>query len=133
VANKRSRCKKERHFYCPHCQARLWRMGSPKHFLFYQNSSELKQNLNISSRKAKILNSHYPVYVDRSAWIEEFFCPHDGPLWLLVTRQSDQQLSLHVPDTTDWKRTTKTIDAERPNPSVSEYSMRMSRSPTLKH
>lgn len=127
MANKRSRYKEDRHFYCPHCQARIWRLGSSKHFLFYQNAVEIKKELNISSKKAKIINTNYPVYVDSSAWIEQFFCPNDGQLWLLVTRKKDQKLSLHLPDRKDWNRTTKTILPDRPNPSVSEYTYRMSR------
>jgi hypothetical protein len=127
MARKRSRYKEDKYFYCPHCQARIWRLGSPKHFLFYQNALELKKELNISSKKAKFINTNFPVYVDRASWIEEFFCPNDGKLWLLVSRKADQKLSLHLPDRKDWSRTTKTILPDRPNPSVSEYTYRMSR------
>jgi hypothetical protein len=134
MPKKRSRCKESNHFYCPHCQTRIWRSGSPKHFLFYQNASEIKNGLNVSTKKSKILSTNYPVYVDQATWIEEFFCPNDGHLWLLVCRKDDRTLSLHLPAQTDWNRTTKTILPDRPNPSVSEYTYRMSRNkPRIPH
>jgi hypothetical protein len=48
-------------------------------------------------------------------------------MWLLITRQSDGKLTATIPEEQDWQKTNKTFDPNRPNPSVSEFTYRMSR------
>lgn len=127
MPNKRSRHKNTQHFSCPYCQNRLWRLGSEKYYLFCQDIADLKKALNCSPKKAKLVMSHHPNYLDHNSWIEEFLCDKDGLMWLLVVRQPDGKLRSVLAKENDWKRTNKTIDPRTPNPSVSEYTYRMSR------
>ena len=127
MSNKRSKRKNVRHFFCPFCQERLWRLGSPKYHLFYKNAAEIKRNLQISAKKSAFLATKHSTYLDNNSWIEEFFCPEHGKMWLRISRQNDGQLGYKLALREDWKQTDKTIDSSRPNPSVSEFSYRISR------
>lgn len=132
MANKRSRCRKTPTFSCPHCNQRLWRNGSQKHYLFYQGSSDIKANLNLSTKNAKFLAAR-GVYVDRSSWLEEFFCGEHGRMWLLLKRKEDGSLVSTPAKAQHWKQSTGTPDPERPNPSVSDFTYRMSRRTSCEH
>jgi hypothetical protein len=94
--------------------------------LFYREVSEIKQNLNISSKNAGFLAAK-GAYIDTNCWIEEFFCGEHGKMWMLVSKQADGTLVAVPPRSNDWNRTTGTINPDNPNPSVSEFSYRMSR------
>ncbi len=126
MPNKRSRRKKVQNFCCTYCERRLWRLGSSKHHLFYREASEIKQHLNIP-RKNAIFLAAKGVYIDHNSWIEEFFCGDHGKMWLLVSKQADGSLAAVLPSHKDWSRTTGTLNPDTPNPSVSEFSYRMSR------
>lgn len=128
MPNKRSRRRKIPHFSCPYCQQRLWRVNSPKYYLFYRNVDEIRQNLQITKKKATFVMKQYSNFVDFNRWIEEFFCPEDGKMWLLISRQKDGSLTQTLAKEQDWQKTSKTIAPHTVNPSVSEYSYRMSRS-----
>lgn len=127
MANKRSKRKKIKHFFCPLCEMRLWRLGSPKYHLFYQNAAEIRKNLKISAKKASFLAAQNSAYIDRSSWIEEFFCTEHGRMWLLLSRQSDENILYRPAKREDWEQSNKTVDPTKPNPSVSEFTYRMSR------
>ncbi len=127
MSNKRSRRKNVRHFFCPYCQARLWRLGSPKYHFFYTNANQIKQNLQISAKKSAFLATKSSTYLDENLWIEEFFCSDHGKIWLKVSRSDKGQLDYQLALREDWKQTNKTIDSSCSNPSVSEFSYRMSR------
>ncbi|MGF1542070.1 MAG: hypothetical protein ACFCU5_16765 [Pleurocapsa sp.] len=128
MPNKRSRRGKVHHFPCPYCQQRLWRVGADKYYLFYQDIADIRENLQLTKKKASLLQGQYPVFVDKNRWIEEFFCPEDGKLWLLISRQADGSLTQTLATEKDWQKTSKTINPHTLNPSISEYSYRMSRS-----
>lgn len=106
---------------------RLWRLGSPKYHLFYQNAAEIRKNLKISAKKASFLAAQNSAYIDRSSWIEEFFCTEHGRMWLLLSRQSDENILYRPAKREDWEQSNKTVDPTKPNPSVSEFTYRMSR------
>jgi hypothetical protein len=73
-------------YYCPHCQRRLWRVGSPKYFLGNDRESKLQADLNLSDTILGFLSSQPSSLRDRSAWLEEFFCEKDGKIWMHVAR-----------------------------------------------
>ncbi|WP_036477612.1 hypothetical protein [Myxosarcina sp. GI1] len=126
MPNKRSKRKKTEKFFCPYCEDRLWRLGSSKYYLFYENAREIRQQMGISAKKATFLASHHTTYLDTTKWIESFCCSAHGMLWLLIISQKDVwQYRLAMEK--DWLQTSKTVDPRRPNPSVSEFSLRMSR------
>jgi len=126
MPGKRSKRKKVQHFCCPYCDRRLWRLGSPKHFLYYTEASEIQQNVNVSHKNAMFL-ANRGTYVDTNSWIEEFFCGEHGKLWLKLTRNNDGKLTATLATSKNWQQTTHTIDPDNPNPSVSEFTYRMSR------
>lgn len=126
MPGKRSNRKNKQHFCCPYCDRRLWRSGSPKHFLFYTHASEIQQNLNVTRKNATFL-ANRGTYVDTNSWIEEFFCQDHGTLWMKLTRNCDNQLVSSLATSKDWQQTTRTIHPDMPNPSVSEFTYRMSR------
>ena len=132
MPGKRSKRNKIQHFYCPYCERRLWRLGSPKHFLFYTGASEIQQNVEMP-RKSAILLANQGDYVDSNSWIEEFFCGDHGKLWMRITRKSDGKIVTTQATNKDWQQTTRTIQPDTPNPSVSEFSYRMSRQAGTKY
>lgn len=127
MPNRRSKRKKTQHFFCPYCSRRLWRQGSKKYYLAYTEASEIREHFQVSRKQAHLLAATGKGYVDSNAWIEEFFCEQHGTLWMVVNKEVDLTLGARVAKDTDWSRTTHTIDPEISNPSVSEYTRRMSR------
>ena len=126
MPHKRSRRNKTPKFDCPYCEHRLWRVGSRKYYLFCQGKLEIKNHLGISAKKASFLVSQQDAYVTRNTWIEEFYCQKDGKMWMLVSDNSGVLSAVPAVDK-HWSRTSHTINPDLPNPSVSEYSYRMSR------
>ena len=127
MPNKRSRRKKTQNFHCPYCSRRLWRTGNKKYYLFYQGISEIKNYLNISRKRAMCLACQNNTYVDRDRWVEEFFCEKHYQLWMVLSRDDKGRISARLASDNDWRRTTGTINPDLPNPSVSQFSYRMSR------
>lgn len=133
MPNKRSGRQKTKKFYCPHCQERLWRSGNSKYYLHYQNAEEIRSNTGITLKKAKLLSLQNTTYLDRNRWIEAFCCSSHGMMWLLVSvSNQNNSYEYRLAKANDWSRTDKTIDPRVANPSVSEFTLRMSRSPLVK-
>ena len=126
MPGKRSNRKCVQRFYCPYCDRRLWRLGSPKHFVFYLDAGEIQRNVSVSRKNAVVLASKGE-YVDNNSWIEEFFCAEHGKLWMKVVKKDEGKLVATLAMSNDWQQTTRTILADGRNPSVSEFSYRMSR------
>jgi hypothetical protein len=55
MPNKRSKRARAQIFHCPYCESRLWRLGGPRHFLYYSNVTEILKNLDISRKNATLL------------------------------------------------------------------------------
>jgi len=127
MANQRSRRNKTAQFFCPHCERRLWRVGTGKHYLFFQGAEEIQQQFGLNKKKASLLAQQNFVQVDRGAWIEEFFCEVDGKMWLQLSKDETGKIISKLADRKHWKQSTRTIDPTKPNPSVSEFTYRMSR------
>ncbi len=130
MPNKRSG-RKTKKYFCPFCEQRLWRLGTAKYYLFYRNASEIKQNTGISSKKAGLLAIQNSTYLDTKKWIEAFCCPDHGTLWLLISLQ-EKDYEYRLAKEKDWLQTNKTLDPRMSNPSVSEFTQRMSRKPRYK-
>lgn len=126
MPGKRSNRKKVQNFCCPYCDRRLWRLGSPKHFLFYTEASEIQQHVNMT-RKSALLLANRGAYIDTNSWVEEFFCGEHGKLWMKLTKNDRGQITSSLATSKDWQQTTRTINPDMPNPSVSEFTYRMSR------
>ena len=132
MPGKRSRKRTKQKFSCPYCQSQLWRMGSPKHYLYCQEISEVQKQFNISRKKASLLLSQNNTYLDRNSWIEDFCCEQHGKMWLKISKKVDNSMKVSLATDEDWKRSTGTINPNFPNPSVSEFSYSMSRKPRVK-
>ncbi|MBE9191010.1 hypothetical protein IQ230_11730 [Gloeocapsopsis crepidinum LEGE 06123] len=132
MPGKRSSRKNVPRFYCPHCERRLWRLGSPKYFLFYTGALEIQQNVANMPRQSAIELAAKGVYVDNNVWIEEFLCGEHGKLWMKLCRKPDGKLNVSLATNQDWRKTTRTINPETPNPSVGEFTYRMSRQASTK-
>lgn len=127
MSKKRSNRSKTPKFYCPYCDRRLWRQGTGKHSLYFQGVAEVQSQFNLTKKKASMLVGQNSVQVDRSTWLEEFFCEVDGKMWLKVSKDLDGRMTTAVAEEKHWKQSTRTIDPNKPNPSVSEFTYRMSR------
>ncbi|VEP12673.1 conserved hypothetical protein [Hyella patelloides LEGE 07179] len=127
MSNKRSKRKKVKSFSCPFCETRLWRLGSPKYHLFYKNAGEMRRNLQISAKKASFLANQSSTCLDNKTWIEEFFCRTHGRMWLYLSHRNQEELSYRLAKREDWQQTDKTFDPSNRNPSISEFSYRVSR------
>lgn len=126
MPRKRSSRKRIQQFLCPFCEKRLWRLGGSKHYMYYMEKGQIKKNLQISSKKAGLLATQSP-YIDSSRWIEDFFCSEHGLLWLLISKGSEGTLTATLAQQADWEHSTGTVEPNHANPSVSEFSRRMSR------
>ena len=126
MPNKRSKRKKTRTYFCPYCEQRLWRLGKSKHNLFYSNSAEIRANTGLTPKKAKLLSLQSTTYLDVNKWIEAFCCPSHGMMWLFISVK-DNNYEYRLAKEQDWLKTDKTIDPRVSNPSVSEFTLRMSR------
>jgi hypothetical protein len=126
MANKRSKRAHIQKFHCPYCEGRLWRLGGPRHFLYYSNAAEILKNLDVTRKRATLIATQ-GAYIDRLTWIEEFFCGDHGKLWLRLHQKEEGLISFKLASDEDWKSSTGTIDPNAPNPSVSEFTYRMSR------
>ena len=126
MPNKRSKRAHIQKFCCPYCESRLWRLGGQRHYLYYSNAAEILTNLDVSRKKAALIAAQ-GAYIDRLKWIEEFFCEDHGKLWLRLHQNEEGLISSKLAGDEDWKSSTGTIDPSTPNPSVSEFTYRMSR------
>lgn len=131
MPGKRSKHKNVQRFCCPYCDRRLWRLGSPKHFMYYLEASEIQKNVHMSHKSAAFL-ANKGAYVDSNSWIEEFLCGEHGRLWMKITRNTDRTLVSTLATSNDWPQTTRTILPDTPNPSVSEFTYRVSRQAGVK-
>jgi hypothetical protein len=125
--------RKKQHFLCPKCDVQLLRTGSKKYPLFHEDPEEIACRANLTRKKATILLAMQGAFIHQSTWLEEFFCQSHGCLWLLVHSSNAGSLRITLPSAHDWKRTTGTVHPDLPNPSVSEFTHRMSRRATIRN
>jgi hypothetical protein len=114
---------------CPECAQRLWRGCGQKHFIFASNVEQTRALTKTTRKKAILLHSQVDTWVDRSHWIEAFFCSDHGQIWIACVRQADGQVVGEIAPAKLWQQTTGTLDPTKPNPSVSEFTHRSSRGP----
>ncbi|MBD2103789.1 hypothetical protein [Leptolyngbya sp. FACHB-261] len=117
---------------CPHrgCSEPLRRLNSQRHYVFAEGVEEIMA-LAGQTRKKATFTAQLGQVVDRKFWLEEFFCYQHGRMWLAVYRSPEGKHNVSLPATRLWQRTTGTVDPEHPNPSIGEYTQRMSRCASL--
>jgi len=93
--------------------------------MFYEQVKEISQHTGVTPKKAVFIANQGGV-VDKNNWIEQFMCKQHGNMWMVVHKEDDILTARFAQDT-DWKCTSGTINPNNPNPSVGEFSYRMSR------
>ncbi|MEM8720364.1 MAG: hypothetical protein AAGE84_13845 [Cyanobacteria bacterium P01_G01_bin.39] len=94
--------------------------------MFYKNAEEIKDNTGMSIKKAKLLLLQDSTYLDTKKWIEAFCCPNHGMMWLLISIE-ENSYKYRLAREEDWSKADKTLEPRVSNPSVSEYTLRVSR------
>jgi hypothetical protein len=130
MPGKRSKRRDVERFICPDCENRLWRIGSEKYPIFCSEASDFVHYLGLA-RKQVALAMAQGVCSDRRAWIEEFFCRDHGNMWLLIRKLQGGKTVAKAATEYDWKHSTGTQHPDSFNPSVSEFTQRMSRRPQI--
>lgn len=127
MTRKRNRSLNRVEVHCPVCNTRLWRGCGQKYFIFSSNAEQTRELTGVTKKKATLLHVSTVTWVDRNRWIESFFCPEDGQVWIVCTRDAEGQVSGQIAPRELWQQTTGTLDPTKPNPSVSEFTYRSSR------
>jgi hypothetical protein len=130
MPGKRSKRKDTERFTCPDCANRLWRIGSEKHPIFFREASDFVHYLGLPRKQVALVMAQGG-WNDRRVWIEEFFCENHGNMWLLVRNLQCGKTVAKAATEYDWKRSTGTQHPDSFNPSVSEFTQRMSRRPQI--
>ncbi|AGY56696.1 hypothetical protein [Gloeobacter kilaueensis] len=129
MPGKRSHYKRRFAPQCPDCELQVYRLNSTRHSIYIEGAEAIARALSIPYKRALLIASQGPI-VDRNQWLEEFYCPMHGRVWLQVVRErSSGQIRAQLPDAALWKRSIGTLDPNHPNPSVSEFTLSNSRSP----
>jgi hypothetical protein len=130
MPGKRSKRRETEQFACPDCDNRLWRIGSEKHPVLCSEASDFAHYLGLSRKQVAVAMAQGG-WNDRRAWIEEFFCREHGKMWLLIRNLQCGKIVAKAATEYDWKRSTGTQYPGSFNPSVSEFTQRMSRRPQI--
>lgn len=129
MPNIKKQKKKVNHFNCPFCKSKMWRLGDKKYYIYHEGKNQIRQNTKLSAKKAVFVANKFTSYSALNCWLEIFYCNEHGKLWLKIARQNDGNLVYQVATREDWQQTNNTINPDFINPSVSEYSYKMSRRP----
>ena len=127
MTRKRNRPANRVEIDCPNCDMRLWRGCGQKHYIFSSNAEQTRALTGLTRKKAALMHMTTNTWVDRSRWIESFFCTDHGQVWIICTRDDEGRVTGEAAPPRLWQQTTGTIDPTRPNPSVSEFTYRSSR------
>ena len=119
-----------RQLFCPaHPEQRIEGNGK-KYFLHLLQPHELRAR-GMSDKRARLVLNAYPVLVLSNEWLEELFCPQCGSShWCHVTRHDRVQHSVQWAPRDLWQQVAH-VDPLVPNPSVSQFTRRSARRPTL--
>ena len=119
-----------RQLLCPaHPEQRIEGNGR-KYFLHLLRPEELRAR-GMSDKRARLVLDAYPVLVLSNEWLEELFCPQCGcSHWCHVTRHDRVQHSVRWAPRELWQQVAH-VDPMVPNPTVSQFTRRSARRPTL--
>jgi hypothetical protein len=130
MPGKRSKRRDTGRFTCPDCETRLWRIGSEKHQIYCSEASDFVHYIGLTRRQA-VIEMAQGCRTGRRSWIEEFFCGKHGKMWLLVRNLECGKIITTAATVHDWKRANGTQNPDCSNPSVGEFTQRMSRPPQI--
>ena len=120
-----------RQLFCPaHPEQRIEGNGK-KYFLHLLTPEQLRAR-GMSDKRARLVLDAYPVLVLSQEWLEELFCPACGcGHWCHITKHDRIQHNVRWAPRELWQQVAH-VDPLHPNPSVSEYTRRSARRPSLR-
>jgi hypothetical protein len=126
-----SRRPQKRQLWCPaHPEQRLEGNGK-KYFLHLLMPEQLQQR-GMSYRRAQLVIEAYPVLVLSNEWLEELFCPQcGGSRWCHITKHDRVRHTVRWAPRDLWQQVAH-VDPLHPNPTVSAFTRRAARRPSLK-
>ncbi len=128
---RRNRRTQRRLLFCPaHPEQRIEGNGQ-KYFLHLLTPEELKVR-GMDHKRAQLVIEAYPVLVLSNEWLEELFCPQCGnSRWCHVTRVDRVLHTVRWAQRNLWQQVAH-VDPLKRNPTVSEFTSRSARRPSLK-
>jgi len=131
MADRRKSRPQRRQLFCPaHPEQRIEGNGK-KYYLHLLTSEQLRQR-GMSHRRAKLVIEAYPVLVLSDEWLEKLFCPQCGTShWCHITRHNRIGHTVRWAPRDLWQQVAH-VDPQQPNLSVSEFTRRSARRPSLK-
>ena len=129
--SRRNRRPQKWQLLCPaHPEQRLEGNGK-KYFLHLLKPEELKAR-GMPHKTAQLVIQAYPVLVLSNEWLEELFCPQCGSSrWCHVIQHNRVEHSVRWAPQDLWQQVAH-VDPNCPNPTISEYTRRSARRPSLK-
>ena len=129
--SRRNRRPQKRQLLCPaHPEQRITGNGK-KYFLHLLNPEELKAR-GMAHKTAQLVIQAYPVLVLSNEWLEELFCPQCGSSrWCHVIQHNRVEHTVRWAPRDLWQQVAH-VDPNYPNPTVSEFTRRSARRPSLK-
>ena len=128
---RRNRRPKRRQLLCPaHPEQRIEGNGK-KYFLHLLKPEELKAR-GMTHKTAQLVIQAYPVLVLSDEWLEELYCPQcGGSRWCHITLLDRVEHQVRWAPRELWQQVAH-VDPLHPNPTVSEFTRRSARRPSLK-
>lgn len=128
---RRNRRPKGRQLFCPAHPEQLIEGNGRKYFLHLLKPEELRAR-GMSDKQARLVIGAYPVLVLSNEWLEELFCPTCGSSrWCHVTRLDSREHTVSWAPRDLWQQVAR-VDPLVPNPTVSQFTRRAARRPSLK-
>ncbi|MBM5800041.1 MAG: hypothetical protein FJ077_04200 [Cyanobacteria bacterium K_DeepCast_35m_m2_023] len=120
-----------RPLFCPLHPQQLISGQGKKYFLHCLKAEELVAR-GTSHKTARLLIQHYPVLVLSNEWLEQLYCPKCGSSdWFHIAKLADDRFVVRRAPLELWQQVAHVAPLS-PNPSVSDFSRRMSRRTSLK-
>jgi len=129
--SRRNRRPQRRQLFCPAHPVQRIEGNGQKFFLHLLTPEQLQQR-GMCNRKAQLVIEAYPVLVLSDEWLEELFCPQCGSShWCHITKHSRVEHTVRWAPRELWQQVAH-VDPLQPNPTVSEFTRRSARRPSLK-
>jgi len=127
----RKRRPKKRQLFCPvHPEQRIEGNGK-KYFLHLLTPEQLRLR-GMPHKTALLVIQAFPVLVLSNEWLEELYCPQCGSCrWFHITKHSRVQHTVRWAPRELWQQVAH-VEPLEANPTVSEFTRRSARRPSLK-